>query len=178
MRLAKILCGAFCCLCLFGCVQQPTLSYKDCVVSLHDLQSASAKVSFSVSNPNAFPLQGRVSYTLFMQEKELAAGQTDAIEAKANTDTDFVLEQNIEFNKIFDAAADLVKAVLDGQEFVRVQLTGRYELNAVWLFKEAIPFEQTVEVPLPSRAQGETELRKNIQQNLQQNLNNLGGLQL
>jgi hypothetical protein len=61
---------------------------------------------------------------------------------------------------------------------VRVQLTGRYDLNAAWLFKESIPFEQTVEVPLPSQAQVEAELRKNIQQNLRQNLNlnNLGEL--
>jgi hypothetical protein len=161
-------------------MQQPTISYKDCVVELNDLQSASARINFSVSNPNVFPLQGKVSYTLLLQEKELAAGQTNDLEAKANTDTSFVLEQNIEFAKIFDSAADLVKAVLDGQEFVRVRLTGRYELNAALFFKESIPFDQAVEIPLPSQTQIEAEFRKNIQQNLQQNLNlnNLGGLPL
>jgi hypothetical protein len=176
MRLAKILSGALVCFCLFGCVQQPVINYKDCMVKLNDLQYASAKVNFSVSNPNVFPLSGKVSYTLFVQEKELTAGQTDTIEAEANADTDFVLEQNIDFNKIFDSAAGLIKAVLDGQESVSLRLTGHYDLNAMLLLKESIPFDQTVEIPLPSRAQVEAELRKNIQQNLQQNINNLGGL--
>jgi hypothetical protein len=175
MRLAKILFAALGCFCLLGCVQQPVINYKDCVVKLSDLQSASAKINFSISNPNIFPLYGKVSYTLFVQEKELTAGQTDTIEAEASTDTDFVLEQNIDFNKIFDSAADLIKAVLDGQESVSLRLTGRCDLNAALFFKESIPFDQTVEIPLPSRAQVEAELRKNIQQNLQQNINNLGG---
>jgi hypothetical protein len=157
-------------------VQQPSINYKDCVVKLDGLQSADAQISFSVSNPNVFPLRGKVSYTLFVADKELAAGQTDDIEAGANADTSFVLEQSLEFNKIFDSAADLVKAVLDGQESVRVRLNGRYDLNAALFFKESIAFDQTVEIPLPSQAQIEAELRKNIQQNLQQNLNNLGGL--
>jgi hypothetical protein len=59
---------------------------------------------------------------------------------------------------------------------VSLRLTGRCDLNAALFLKESIPFDQTVEIPLPSRAQVEAELRKNIQQNLQQNLNNLGGL--
>jgi hypothetical protein len=90
MRLAKILFAALGCFCLLGCVQQPVINYKDCVVKLSDLQSASAKINFAISNPNIFPLYGKVSYTLFVQEKELTAGQTDTIEAEANTDTDFV----------------------------------------------------------------------------------------
>jgi LEA14-like dessication related protein len=169
MRFLKILIILLGCFWLCGCMQEPTVNYKDSLIQLNSLESASAKFNFDLHNPNAFPLNGKAEYAVFIEDKEFTSGQSQAIDAAANADTDFSVEQNIDFAKVFGSAADLFKAVLDGQESIQVRVNGQLALKTLGIFDVPIRFDQTVDVPLPTKAQVEEQFRKSLEQSLKQN---------
>ena len=148
-------------------MQKPTINYKDYTVKLKNLQAANTRVSFVLNNPNFLGINGKVDYKLFVQDAEFLAGQTDSIDAPANSETEFFLEQDLDFAKIFGSAANLIKAVLDGQEFVKVRVAGQYALKTLWVIEETVRFDQTINIPLPTRAQVEAEFQKEIGKSLQ-----------
>ena len=169
----KILLALIVCLLLAGCVQQPTVNYKDSVAQLNSIQAVNTKFNFTMHNPNFFPLGGKIDYAVFVQGNEFFTGQSDNIDAAANAETGFTLEQNIEFAKVFGSADALAKAVLSGQKTIPVRVAGQCSLRALLFLEAPIKIDQTVDVPLPDIANFQKGVQQNIQKEIDKNLNNI-----
>ncbi|GBR77463.1 hypothetical protein RDn1_122 [Candidatus Termititenax dinenymphae] len=149
MKSVKILLAALVCLGLFGCVQNPEITYLNNEVKLNDLQSARAKFNFNLHNPNILPINGKIDYTFYVEEKEFLSGQSETIDAPANNDTTFALEQDIDFAKFFGSAAEMVNAILNGQKSIKVRVAGQYTTKVLGFWEYPIKIDQEVDVPLP-----------------------------
>jgi len=177
MKLVKVLSSGIVCLLLAGCIaQSPRISYKNNELALNGLESVRTKFFFSLDNPNALPLSGAINYSLYVEDKEFLSGQSEQINAPANGETVFALQQDIAFSKIFGSAGDLINAIAKGQKSINVRLSGQYRTTVLGFIELPVKVDQAIDVPLPSMQDIEKELGNQLQEQLKNglNLNELG----
>ena len=158
---------------LAGCIAQaPRIDYKDNELALNGLESVRTKLFFALNNPNSMPLSGAVNYSLYVEGKEFLSGQSEPINAPANGETVFALQQDIAFSKIFGSAGDLINAIAKGQKSINVRVSGQYRTTVLGFIELPVKVDHAIDVPLPSMQDIEKELANQIKNGL--NLNELG----
>lgn len=172
MKLAKIIFSGIICFLLAGCIaKSPIINYKSNEVALNGIDSVKTKFFFTLQNPNALALNGNIDYNLYIEDQEFLSGESEQINAPANGETTFALQQDLSFDKIFGSAAELVNVIAKGQEFIKVRVSGQYRTKVLGFIELPVKLDKEIDVPLPTMKDIERELSSQLQQQLQNNFN-------
>ena len=156
---------------LAGCIAQaPIINYKNNEVTLNGIDSVKTKFFFTLQNPNALALNGNIDYNLYIEGKEFLSGESEQINARANSETTFALQQDLSFEKIFGSMAELVNVIAKGQEFVKVRVSGQYRTRVLGFIELPVKLDKEIDVPLPTMKDIEKTLSDQLNQKIRDGL--------
>ncbi len=76
-----------------GCIalKEPTISLLKSDIKLLNYKEAEANFNFSIINDNYVPLNGKIDYTVFINNKEFLKGLSSEVNVGSNSSSEFTL---------------------------------------------------------------------------------------
>jgi len=133
-----------------GCIpwQTPQIVFLNTDVSFLSFETLLAKSHFTVKNPNAIALHGRVEYEVFVNGNKFFDGISSPIEMPASGETSFTLDSKIDITKTFGVVSDMIREIAAGKTAVPFEIIGKFKSDILSIPIEA-PIKMSGELPLP-----------------------------
>lgn len=139
---------------LTGCInlKEPTISLLKSDIKLLNYKEAEASFKFSIINDNYVPLNGKIDYAVFINNKEFLKGLSSEVNVGSNSSSEFTLSAQIELLKLFDSLNTLLQMVTQGEKSIPVEFQGIFKTQ-VGIFPLEKAFSSKGDIPLPSLEQ-------------------------
>ncbi len=134
---------------LTGCLpQKPLLTYQKTDILPENFRTVLVRNYYEITNPNAMTLQGKLSYSLSVEKRQLFAGRSQAIESPGKTTSSFYVDTVIDLPEAVGSSAFLLEDLQKGKESLAYEIKGSYSTSFA-----GIPFDLPLNIkgniPLP-----------------------------
>jgi LEA14-like dessication related protein len=136
---------------LIGCVdiQQPTVTFTGQNVINIDIQKVQMELYLDIANPNTLGIEDAFyEYALSINKKRFLSQEKIPLSIPANQVTKVIIPVDLYYERIFDAAGDMIALISRGQRNLPYTLKGKVIIN-VLSFNFDLPFDHNGVIPLP-----------------------------
>lgn len=134
---------------LTGCLpQQPIINYQKTDLFPENFRTVVIRNYYEITNPNAMTLQGKISYSLSVEKRQLFSGRSQAIEAPGKETAMFYIDSAVDLPEALGSSSFLLEDLKKGKEFLNYELKGNYATSFAGI-PFNIPLNVIGKIPLP-----------------------------